>query len=77
MRVYRFTCFYYLPESERLGFGHPCLYTHDKWTLTILQQKRDGKGDARNWEGRGRGGVESVSVLIEYKGLDDQGDGRW
>ena len=29
------------------------------------------RGHARNWEGRG--GVESVSVLIEYKGLDDQG----
>ena len=25
----------------------------------------------------GRGGVESVKVLIVYKGLDDQGDGRW
>ena len=52
----------------------PCLYTHDRWTLTILQQKRDGKGGhARNWEGGG----ESVKVLIVYKGLDDQGDGRW
>ena len=52
----------------------PCLYTHDRWTLTILQQKRDGKGGhARNWEGRGG---ESVPVLIN-KGLDDQGDGRW
>ena len=28
--------------------------------------------------GRERGGeVESVSVWIDYKGLDDQGDGRW
>ena len=53
----------------------PCLYTHDRWTLTILQQKRDRKGGhARNWEGRGGG--ESVSVLID-KGLDDHGDGRW
>ena len=66
MRVYRFTCFYYFPESERLLT--PCLYTHDRWTT-----KAGWKGVMRVIGRGGVGGDESVSVLIEYKGLDDQG----